>query len=400
MISVEDGEAAVRHLGLRRVLLANPGADIYGSDLQMLESVRAMRAAGVEVVVVCPGPGPLVELLNREGADVQVRTFPVVRRAHLSVPGMARLAKDVLFAAPGMVRAIRDIEPDVVYVNTTTLPWWIGVSRLMRVPVLCHVHEAEDLDNIWMLRVLNAPLLLSSRLILISHTAAHATWRIYPSLRSRSVVVMNGIPDRASPPVPPPGVAGITHLAVVGRLSPRKGTHTAIAAARLLHERGLDVRLEVAGTVFPGYQWYEEELRALVFQQGLSDVVSFTGYVSPSFIAFDRADIVLAPSIREPFGNAVVEALLSERPVVAAAAGGHLETVLDGETGLLVPVSDPVAAADAVESLIADPEAARRLASSARQSARRAFGAGRYRREVLEILTEMVGQTLDRQSRP
>lgn len=365
----------------RRVLVLNPGADVYGSDLQMLESVTALREAGAEVTVACASDGPLLSMITARDAHVEVLDYPVVRRSYLSPQGILRLLLELGRAAPGMVRLVRRTRPDVAYVNTTTIPWWILLCRVLRIRVVCHVHEAEDRDRARVLKALNAPLLLAHRLVLISATTADSVWRIFPSLRSRSVIVMNGVPDRQEPPVAPP--AGLpTRLAVVGRLSPRKAPHTAIEAAAELTDRGVDVSLEVAGTPFPGYEWYEAELRELAATRGIADRVEFTGYVTPSSIAFDRSDIVLAPSIREPFGNAVVEAQLAERPVVAAEWGGHTESISDGRTGVLVPPEDPTAMADAVQALLADPAAAQAMSKAARTSALERFGVGRYRREL------------------
>ncbi len=375
----------------RVVLVVNPGADVYGSDLQMLESVSAMRGAGVEVHVVSPSSGPLVELLVERGAQVRIDLFPVVRRSYLSLRGVVTLGLHLKRSARTMRGVVRSTRPDLIYVNTTTLPWWIAVARLMRIPVVCHVHEAEDQDNIWVLRALNAPLLFADRLILISRTAATATWRIFPRLKRNSSVVVNGVPDRSSPPVSAPG-GRCLNLAVVGRLSPRKATHTAIESTAILVERGHDVHLEVAGSPSPGYEWYEESLRDLAAQKGIADRTSFTGYVSPSSVAFDRADIVFAPSVREPFGNAVVEAQLAERPVIAAAAGGHLESIVDGVTGIHVPVEDPWAATAAVEALLADPELSARMGRDARVAALERFGVPRYRREMMEALSAARAQ--------
>ena len=67
---------------------------------------------------------------------------------------------------------------------------------------------------------------------------------------------------------------------------------------------------------------------------------------------------MVAPSLREPFGNAVVEAQLSLRPVVATAALGHLESITDEDTGLLVPAEDVDAMAKAIARIIDDPELA------------------------------------------
>ena len=56
------------------MLVVNPGADVYGSDLQMLESVTALREAGAHVTVACPAEGPLVPLVH--GRDATVSCCP------------------------------------------------------------------------------------------------------------------------------------------------------------------------------------------------------------------------------------------------------------------------------------------------------------------------------------
>ena len=77
--------------------------------------------------------------------------------------------------------------------------------------------------------------------------------------------------------------------------------------------------------------------------------VEFSGYCAPVWPVLQRADIVLAPSTQEPFGNVVVEAQMSSRPVVAAASRGHLASIVDDQTGLLIPAGDPGAMAEAVK---------------------------------------------------
>ena len=326
--------------GPRTVLVANAGADIYGSDLQLLETVTALVGAGFRVVVAIAAGGPLVDRLAERQAEVVIGRFPVLRRAFANPAGLVRLAASAAAALPRMVSLIRSVRPEVVYVNTTTLPWWLTASRLAGVPSVCHVHEAEAEDSRAVRVALSAPLLQASRLILISRTALDATCESLPALRDRSVLVPNGVADRPEPPVPIPPLTDGYRVAVVGRLSPRKGPDVALRAVAALRREGRDVRIEIAGTAFEGYDGYVEELRRLADGPDLAGAVTFTGYVAPVWSVFDRAHAVLAPSLREPFGNAVVEAQLSARPVVAAAAGGHLETVEDGRTGIHVPAGD------------------------------------------------------------
>jgi glycosyltransferase involved in cell wall biosynthesis len=98
----------------------------------------------------------------------------------------------------------------------------------------------------------------------------------------------------------------------------------------------------------------------------------------------------MAPSLGESFGNAVVEAQLAARPVVATGVQGHLETVQHEETGLLVPPSDAAALADAVEQLLLDEELADTLSQRARAVALASFTAERYRERLLQVLGSIV----------
>ena len=82
------------------------------------------------------------------------------------------------------------------------------------------------------------------------------------------------------------------------------------------------------------------------------------------------AAVVACPSRREGFGVVCAEAMANGRPVVAAAVGGLLDLVVDGETGLLVPPGDVPALRSALERLLADPALRERLGAAGRERAR------------------------------
>ena len=92
-------------------------------------------------------------------------------------------------------------------------------------------------------------------------------------------------------------------------------------------------------------------------------------------------------------GNAVVEAQYSLRPVVATAALGHTESIVDGVTGLLVPAEDVPAMADAIARLIDDPYLAETLSRTARSEAIRLFSVDRYGAEIVELFDRLTGAT-------
>lgn len=371
------------------VLLAHASAELYGSDLQLVETATALREAGTEVVVALPHEGPLVKELLGAGAGVEIVDMPVLRKAVLSPRGIVGLLAHTLRAAPRMVRIVRRHRPHTVVVNTVTIPAWLVAARWARVAPVCHVHEAEA-DAALPLRIgLNAPLLLARDVVVNSASARDVVVGAVPLLRRRTQVIYNGVPgpDRTGrADAPADGSASRpARVVLVGRLSPRKGTDVALDAVGRLREGGRDVRLTLCGTAFTGYEWFEDELRSRAARPDLAGAVDFVGYADP-WEWFARADVVVVPSRVEPFGNVAVQALRAERPLVASRTQGLAEIVRDGETGIGVPPGDPAALARAVAELLDDPERAAALAAAGRKDAQERFGVEQYRARMARVV--------------
>lgn len=370
-----------------RILIAHPSPDVYGSDLQLVETVRAVTDRGASVRVVLPSDGPLVPLLEKAGADVRVLPFPVLRKAMLSPRGMVLLAA----ALPGFLlrahRTWRRFQPDALLVNTLTIPWWLLVGVLRRTPGVCHVHEAEADQPRWIRLALAMPLLWARTVVTNSRSARDTVVRSFGRLRRRTVVVYNGVPG-PDVVVPPRSrhKDDPLELVLVGRLSPRKGTDVALEAVALLRAEGRQVRLRLCGSVFEGYEWFEQDLRDRASRADLAGAVEFLGYVDDPSVEVARADIVLVPSRTEPFGNVAVEGMLAERPVIASRVQGLAEIVRDGETGVLVEPGDPGALADAVRRVSDVPAIGARMARAGREDASRRFSVDRFSREIVDVL--------------
>lgn len=368
-------------------------AELYGSDRAVLESVRALQQDGCATVVALPQYGPLVAQLAATGAEVRVVPTLVLRKGDVSLLGLARVALTALTTLPGNVRLLRSCRAQLLYVNTVTLPVWLVAARLVRVPSICHVHEAEDALPRPVALLLGLPLLLSRRVLVNSRAAQGVLVRTLPRLARRTTVIYNGVPG-------PPGdgsalperLEGRARLVLVGRLSARKGTDVAVAAVEELDRRGVDVSLRLVGSPAPGQDAFEQLLRERVNGAGLADRVTFDGFQADVWPLVADADIVLVPSRQEPFGNVAVEAALAGRPVVASHVQGLQEIVRHGETGLLVEPDDPAALADAVAQLLGDWPAARAMASVAHQQARERFGVERYAEELVALLGPVLGR--------
>ncbi len=387
-----------------RLLLAHPSSDLYGSDRVLGSAVRSLRDAGHEVLVTLDGPGPLVPLLQELGARVRYLRMPVLRRSLLGPGSAAGFLARTLGRLPAAVRLLRDERVDLVYVSTLTLPGWLLAGRLAGLPVLAHVHEAEDRVRGPLRTGLHLPLLLADRVVANSIATRRSLGSALPRLRDRTHVVYNGVGGPRSVSPLRAELRGPVRLLLVGRLSPVKGTDIAVQALGRLRQAGVDARLTLVGDVFPGNEGFLEQVRRLVHDLGLDRHVTCAGFQPDMAPFFRDADIVLVPSRLESFGNVAVEAALAGRPVVASDVQGLRESVEDPLSGRLVPPEAPAAVAQAVQELLADWGRTRARAPQARSRALRAFGEQRFaaelNREVDAVLSDReVGDVSGRSPR-
>ncbi|MCL3839189.1 glycosyltransferase family 4 protein [Aeromicrobium sp. zg-Y1362] len=339
--------------------------------------------------MVIPHEGPLIERLESRGAEVRVQSFPVLRRSALRPAGLVRLVADLVRRGPGILRTVRSSDAGAVYVNTITIPWWLVAARLARKRTLCHVHEAEETGPRLALRMLGMPTALAHRVIANSAASARALSLSAPRAAAKTIVVHNGVPGPPSPPERPGRRQEDRFVvALVGRLSERKGTDVALEAIAILRGEGRNVALALCGTAFEGYEWFERQLRERAELPDLAGAVDFRGYVNPTWPTLADSDAVLVPSRVEPFGNTAVEAMLAERPVIASRTQGLAEIVEDGRTGLQVTPGDAQELAAALRTLADDPERARQIAADGRADAERRFSVDAYARTIHRVVTD------------
>jgi glycosyltransferase involved in cell wall biosynthesis len=378
------------------MLVVHPGAELYGSDRVLIESVAAF-AARTDVVVALPQDGPLAAALTAHGARVVTCPMPVVRKAALRPRGAIRLLADAVRGLVPAIRLIRRHGGDGVYVSTITIPTWLLLARVLGRPAVCHVHEAERSAP----RVLRWALSLAPRtartVLVNSRFSLDVLTEVAPRLRDRCTVVYNGVPGPLDPPPARAQVSGPVRLLFVGRLSPRKGPQVAVDALDDLVRRGFDARLQLLGAVFEGYEWFESELRARVADRGLTDRVEFLGFRPDIWPVLEEADVVLIPSVAdEPFGNTAVEAVLAARPLVVSTTSGLREAAAGYASAQAVDPARPDLWADAVQRVLGDWPRFRAQAEDDAAEARRRHAPEVYRRTVGRLVLPDGGTTVER----
>lgn len=379
---------------MTRVLLSHPSAELYGSDRMALEAAAALVRAGASVHVALPGDGPLVPKLREIGAKVDIVDAPVIRKSALRPAGFARLAWQLVRSAPRMRGLVKEIRPDVVYINTIVQPWWGMVGRVAGKRVVFHVREAETDAPAIVRRALLTPLRTAHSIIANSVSTAHQVAADCPPLQSRTTVIYNGKDWSRFSELPPPDLKGALRLLFIGRLSPRKGPDLIIDALKSLTQAGHSATLDIAGAIFPGYEWYERQLRERVIEHGLGSRVRFLGFVEDTPAIIANADVLVVPSRVEPFGTVAAEGMAASRPVIVSNVQGLTEIVEAGRTGYIFPSDDVRELTGRIVEILSNPAEARTRAEAGKSSVLARFSPERYASEICRAVLPKEGRTV------
>jgi glycosyltransferase involved in cell wall biosynthesis len=173
------------------------------------------------------------------------------------------------------------------------------------------------------------------------------------------------------------------------QLFPRKGIRFLIEAAAKLKPRFPDLKVVIAGDGFE-----RPELVRLAENLGLGPDVTFLGSVPNTELPpyYRGAAVSVIPSLEEGFGIPAAEAMGCEVAVVASDAGGLPEVVENGVTGLVVPRGDATALAQAIGSLLADPERRRAMGQAGRARALRLFDWDRSAEQFEQLYREVAAR--------
>jgi glycosyltransferase involved in cell wall biosynthesis len=197
----------------------------------------------------------------------------------------------------------------------------------------------------------------------------------------------SGVPMSDYPYLPEP--EGVPVVAMAARLLRDKGVFEFVAAARILAGRGIKANMRLIGSLDPGNA-------SSVTQQHLTQweeegVVSLLGHRTDVADQYAAANIVCLPSFYgEGLPKTLVEAAATGRAVVTTDHPGCRDAIIRGKTGLLVPVRDSVALADAIQTLIENPGLRQQMGQSGRELAEQEFAIEKIVAQHLQIYQDLA----------
>lgn len=353
-----------------------------------LSLARAARDSGYEVHVAAPhDAGP------RQAMEIERFTFhalPMTRRGMNPVQELCTMWK--------LYCLYRGVRPDIVH-HVTIKPVLYGgiVARLARVGAT--VNAISGLGYVFITKGLRAALLravvkLAYRLALghrnsrtIFQNSDDMTLFVGSRLiRHDRAVLVRGSGADLGYYEPSPERPGVPMVLFAGRLLKDKGLMEYVEAARRIRERGVDVRIVVAGAIDAGNPSSIAPHELAEWEH--DGIVEYIGQRQdmPSLMA--QAHIVCLPSYREGLPRVLIEAAACGRAIVATDVPGCREVVCQGVNGLLVPPRDAASLADAIQRLVESPSLRRLMGAEGRKLAR-GFSEEQVVRETLALYTAL-----------
>lgn len=342
-----------------------------GGERHLADLSRALVDLGHDVYVAAVPDSPLwaeLSFLPKE------RTLALSRRNYVkNVTGLARFVRahdiEIVHA-----HAARDY-------HLTALA--VKMASRSRLVLTRHV--------LFPLRRINGPLLSSAvRVIAVSQAVAESLRQSGVIEPEKITVVHNGIDVDRFGQSDADERDGAILVGTVGHLAPIKGQDVFVRAAALITARRKEVKFVMIGEDKSPDLSNRRSLESLVAELGLNEIVSMPGWRDDMPATLSSLTIFVSAARSEPFGLAIVEAMASGLPVVAAASEGAQEIIEDGVSGKLVALNDADALAQAINDLLYNAHERSRLARNAQHAARERFSLARMASDTERIYREVL----------
>lgn len=347
--------------------------------------LKALTEAGHEVLVAAP-PEDSNAVTDLNSVGVKMLALPVDRTGANPLRDLQYLAR--------IWRFVRDVRPDKLLAISSKPVVYAGIAGRLAggVPTfsiisgLGYVFSGRSLKQ----RLLAVPARLLYRMGLRRNVAVFfqneddleefVAQRLMATKRQGVIMNGDGVDLNEFRPAPLPGRGNVL---LIARLLRDKGVVEFADAARLVRQKLPNVRFRLVG-------WFDDNPNAVsreeVDRWVDEGVIEFLGFQADVRAAIADCDVYVLPSYREGLSRTVCEAMAMGRAIITTDAPGCRQTVAHGRNGYVVPVADATALADAIEALLRDPAAQRRMGAESRRIAEERFDVARVNAGILDVM--------------
>lgn len=356
------------------ILFVHQASELYGSDKTLFDLTTGLNKSQFHPVVILPGPGPLQDELHAKNIETHIVTLTKLSRVKMSISGLAQIPFSLLKSTHALTKVLSGTRIDIVHSNTLAVLTGAAWAKLHSKPHVWHVHEMITKPTFVKKGYAILLNVLADKVVFISNASKDLFTSSNPKLTKKSTVVWNGlnrtIPKNADKISSLRRNLGLNKhdilVALVGRINRWKGQQLLIQAATAIWEKQIEnIHFLIVGSAPPGQNHFKKSLVEAANNSPASEQIHFMDFYRNIWEIWDACDIAVLPSTEpEPFGMVVLEAMASQKPVVAAGHGGVTEIVKNNETGYIITPSNTQELADALIKLSLDQELRNKFAKS------------------------------------
>jgi glycosyltransferase involved in cell wall biosynthesis len=359
-------------------------AGVSGGERYLLDLIKHSNEI-FEHIVVLPYSGPFELMLKDRGYR-----YVIIGLAH----------KNALPSILALTKCINKNKVDIIHTHGFRANFYgriAGMLGKIRDVSTIHVSLYDYVDTPFLIRqvyILFERMLSfkTSKFICISKAMANDMIRLGVG-ENKISLIHNGVDlDRFFPRLVLEekkrelGVAtGVPVIGTIGRMVTEKGQIYLIEALKYLKTEWKDLKC-----LFVGDGPLRSQLMQMARDFGIEEMCIFTGIREDIEDIYPILDIFVLPSIREPFGLVLLEAMATEVPVIATASGGPLDIIRSGINGILVPPKDSSALANAVIIVLNNKELARTMGLAARKKVEQEFSVEKMVAEAEKVYLSLL----------
>lgn len=388
---------------MKSILFIHQSAELYGSDKTILFFISRLDKTQYFPVVVLPFEGPLKVELEKNGIKVVIAPVLKLYRKMFTPGNLIKFFQEYKKGLSVLDALHREHKFSLVYSHTLAALVGILFAKKHNICHLWHVQEIiakPAVINQAFKKIL--ALKANDKIIYDSKETMNFWIKGDAILTAKSDFIWNGLDISDKPTHTPEQIFQVRRdyfnvgadtivIALIGRINSWKGQQLLLSAFKILAPKHNNIKLAFIGSPPPNQDFFLTDLEQKIAEYQLNDRVVIVPFQQNIWQLWDSIDIGVVPSTEpEPFGMVAIEAMSSEKPVVAANHGGLTEIVLDGETGFLFEPGNEKALAEALEKLISNAPMRAEFGKRGKERAASVFSLDNHVQQFETVFKEII----------
>ncbi len=345
---------------MKNILYIHAGAELYGADIVLLNLIKGIDKEKYKPYVILPCDGPLVEKMKQNNINVEVVSYPILRRQYFNIKGIFKYITEYIKYSKILVNKVEEYNIDILHVNTIAVLEGVYVKRKTKVKLIWHIHEILEKPKI-IAKILSKIVAKSADKVIVVSNAVKKHLETMAKFKREIKVIYNGVDNEIfnsdndvsylKEEFKIPENSKI--IGMIGRINAWKGQKDFIDATNKLLKKYTDLYAILVGGVFEGQEWRKKELEEYIAKQENSDRIIISDFREDTKNIHNLFDIFVLPSIDpDPLPTVVLESMATGKPIVAYEHGGVCEMVKEDFNGFFATPRDIEDLSNKIEKML------------------------------------------------